>query len=122
MGLVVVADDDADIRELVRFALDLVGLTAIPVADGDAALVACHEHRPDAVLLDVSMPGSSGLEVCRTLKDASPELPVLLLTARAEESDAEEGYAAGAVDYVVKPFSPRDLAERVQAVLARTGR
>lgn len=122
MPLVVVADDDGDIRELVRFSLERAGLDVVTVSDGDAALVACAEQRPAVALLDVAMAGRSGLEVCRTLRQTAPEVAVILLSARAEDAEVAEGYAAGAVDYVVKPFSPRELATRVQGALARTQR
>ena len=121
---VVVADDDADIRDLVRFKLEQSGLFVVAVGDGAAALEACEEHGPDLVILDVMMPGMSGLDVCRSLRDSDElsAVPVILLTARAQESDIAQGFEAGADDYVVKPFSPRELSSRVQAVLQRSGR
>ncbi len=124
MTTIVVADDDADVRDLVQFKLEQAGMDVVSVGDGAAALEACQEHGPDLVLLDVMMPGMSGLDVCRSLRD-SPGLagvPVILLTARAQESDIAQGFEAGADDYVVKPFSPRELSSRVQAVLARSRR
>jgi DNA-binding response OmpR family regulator len=119
--VIVVADDDADIRDLVGFKLEQSGHEVELVADGAAAVSACRERRPDLVLLDVMMPGMSGLDACRALRDdtALATVPVILLTARAQESDIEQGFRAGADDYVVKPFSPRELASRVTAVLAR---
>jgi two-component system, OmpR family, response regulator MtrA len=124
MTTIVVADDDADVRDLVRFKLEQTGMTVVAVADGSAALEACQEHAPDLVLLDVMMPGMSGLDVCRSLRQvgALVGVPVILLTARAQESDIAQGFEAGADDYVVKPFSPRELSSRVQAVLARSRR
>ncbi len=114
--LVVVADDDADIRDLVRRKLTRHDIDVVTVHDGRSALTAVDEHRPDVVLLDVMMPGMSGLEVCAVLRgDAAHEaLPVLLLTARARDLDVSHGYAAGADDYILKPFSPADLVRRVQ--------
>ena len=119
---IVIADDDADIRELVVFKLRHGGHDVIPVADGAAAVEACASQRPDLVILDVMMPGMSGLEAARALRDdaALAGLPIIMLTARAQESDIEQGFEAGADDYVVKPFSPRELASRVEAVLARS--
>jgi len=116
---IVIADDDADIRELVVFKLRHAGHEVLPVADGAAAVEACLTDKPDLVLLDVMMPGMSGLDVCRTLRQATETsmVSVILLTARAQESDVEQGFDAGADDYVVKPFSPRELAARVAAVL-----
>ncbi len=119
MARIVIADDDADIRELVVFKLRHAGHEVLPVADGTAAVEACLADRPDLVILDVMMPGMSGLEAARVLRaEASMNgVPIIMLTARAQESDIEQGFEAGADDYVVKPFSPRELAVRVAAVL-----
>ncbi|RYE74181.1 MAG: response regulator, partial [Myxococcales bacterium] len=89
--------------------------------DGAAALDACHEEVPDLVILDVMMPGMSGLDAARDIRqdEALKHLPIIMLTARAQESDIDQGFQAGADDYVTKPFSPRELASRVNAVLAR---
>jgi DNA-binding response OmpR family regulator len=119
---VLIADDDPDIRELVIFKLERAGLAAVGVGDGIAALAGVRAHRPRLVLLDVSMPGMSGLDVCRTLR-ADPEtseILIIMLTARVQEQDVDGGFTAGADDYVTKPFSPRDLVARVQALLGRT--
>lgn len=124
MTRVVVADDDDDILELVRFKLEQAGMDVEAVGDGVTALEACRRETPDLVLLDVMMPGMSGLDVCRTLRDdlGMGLVPVILLTARAQEFDVDQGFHAGADDYVVKPFSPRELSSRVRAVLARVRR
>ena len=122
MSTVLVADDDADIRELVTFKLEQEGHEVHAVADGEAALRAVLDVAPDIVLLDVMMPRRTGLEVCEALR-AAPEtagLPVILLTAKAQEADLERGFTSGADDYIVKPFSPRELATRVRAQLARS--
>ncbi len=118
---VLIADDDADIRDLVAFKLEQADLEVIAVGDGLAALEAARAERPAVVVLDVSMPGMSGLDVCRMLR-ADPEtqdMLVIMLTARVQERDVEGGFSAGADDYVTKPFSPRELVSRVQAMLAR---
>ena len=122
MAKIVVADDDADIRELVAFKLQQTGHEVVAVGDGAAAVEACQADVPDLVVLDVMMPGMSGLDACRALRlDAAlAKVPVILLTARAQEADIEQGFNAGADDYVVKPFSPRELASRVAAVLQRS--
>lgn len=124
MATVLVADDDPDIRDLVAFKLEQSGVEVVTVGDGFAAVEACRRATPDLVLLDVMMPGMSGLDVCRVMRgDPSlAQIPVILLTARAQESDVSQGFEAGADDYVVKPFSPRELGSRVQAVLARSDR
>jgi len=122
MARIVVADDDADIRDLVVFKLRQAGHDVQAVEDGAAAVEACQAGPPDLVVLDVMMPGMGGLDATRALR-LDPRLarvPVILLTARAQESDIEQGFGAGADDYVVKPFSPRELASRVAAVLARS--
>ena len=121
MARIVVADDDIDIRELVEFKLTAMGHDVVAVADGSAAVEACRAQRPDLAVLDVMMPGMSGLEAVRLIR-ADPglaDLPVVLLTARAQESDVATGFDSGADDYITKPFSPRELAKRVDSLLAR---
>lgn len=119
---IVVADDDVDIRELVEFKLSTLGHDVVAVADGAAAIDACKAQRPDLAVLDVMMPGVSGLDAIRVIRadPALADLPVILLTARAQESDVETGFDSGADDYITKPFSPRELASRVQALLSRS--
>ncbi|MFC4061860.1 response regulator transcription factor [Planomonospora corallina] len=121
MATILVAEDDADIRDLIVFKLEQIGHTVVPVGDGRSALSKAHDQAPDIVLLDVMMPGMSGIDVCRELRkdQQTAELPIILLTARAQERDVSVGLAAGADDYIVKPFSPRVLADRVQSVLTR---
>ena len=121
MARIVVADDDVDIRELVEFKLSTMGHDIVAVGDGAAAIEACRAQRPDLCVLDVMMPGVSGLDAIRMIR-ADPDLldlPVILLTARAQESDVNTGFDSGADDYITKPFSPRELASRVEALLAR---
>lgn len=122
MSTVLVADDDADIRELVAFKLREEGHDVHAVADGEAALRTIDEVTPDLVLLDVMMPRRTGLEVCEELRSSprTAAIPVILLTSRAQEADVEQGFTSGADDYIVKPFSPRELATRVRAALARS--
>ena len=118
---ILVADDDVDIRELVEFKLSTMGHDIVAVGDGAAAIDACMAEKPDLAVLDVMMPGVSGLDAIRAIR-AEPhlaDLPVILLTARAQESDVETGFDSGADDYITKPFSPRELASRVQALLSR---
>jgi DNA-binding response OmpR family regulator len=116
---IVIADDDADIRELVVFKLRQAGHEVVPVGDGAAAVEACREHQPDLVILDVMMPRLSGLDAAAQLR-ADPDLAglrMILLTARGQDEDVQLGYDVGTDDYIVKPFSPRELAGRVEAVL-----
>ncbi len=122
MARILVADDDVDIRELVEFKLSTMGHDVVAVADGAAAIDACLAEKPDLAVLDVMMPGISGLDAIRAIR-AEPtlaDLPVILLTARAQETDVETGFDSGADDYITKPFSPRELASRVQALLSRS--
>jgi len=118
---VLVADDDRDIRELVSFKLQAAGYDVVTASDGTDALAQVIAQRPDVAVLDVMMPGLSGTDVLRAVR-AHPEVGgtrVILLTAKAQEQDVAAGFALGADDYVVKPFSPRELLSRVQAVLGR---
>jgi DNA-binding response OmpR family regulator len=120
--LVLVADDDADIRDLVAFKVEQLGVEVLAVEDGQAAIDAVRDRHPDLAVLDVSMPGLSGIDVCRMIR-ADPAIaatPVIMLTARVQEQDVEMGFTAGADDYVIKPFSPRELVTRVQSLLARS--
>ena len=120
---VLVVDDDPTIRDVVVRYLDRAGFEATHAADGEHARQLLREQPPDLVVLDVMLPEVDGLELCRWIRhqSATPELPVILLTARGEESDRIVGLGLGADDYVVKPFSPRELVERVKAVLRRSG-
>ena len=121
MTSVLVADDDRDIRELVSFKLQAAGYDVVTASDGTEALAQVIACRPDVAVLDVMMPGLSGTDVLRAVRE-HPEVGdtrVILLTAKAQEGDVAAGFALGADDYVVKPFSPRELLSRVQAVLGR---
>jgi DNA-binding response OmpR family regulator len=121
MALVLVADDDPDIRELVAFKLEQLGAETLSVEDGETALAMIRQRRPALAILDIAMPGLSGIDVCRMIR-ADPEIahtPVLMLTARVQEQDVERGFAVGADDYVTKPFSPRELMSRIQTLLSR---
>jgi two-component system, OmpR family, phosphate regulon response regulator PhoB len=121
---VLVADDDADIRDLLAFKLGQSGYKVITAADGPSALAAAAMQLPDLAVLDVTMPGMSGIDVCRALREdpATTGMAIIVLTARAQEADVQAGFDAGADDYVAKPFSPRELASRVEALLARVHR
>ncbi len=116
--LVLVVDDEAPIRELVRRYLQADGVEVIEAADGVNALELFDAHAPDVVVLDVMLPGLDGIEVLRRLRTRS-DVYVMLLTARTEETDRIVGLSVGADDYLTKPFSPRELAARVKALLRR---
>ena len=121
MATVLLAEDDADIRLLVTFTLTRAGYQVREFGDGLSAVADAREHPPDLAILDVMMPGMSGLEVCQELRQdpATADIPVIILTALAQETDITGVFAAGADDYIVKPFSPREFVIRVNAALAR---
>lgn len=120
---IVVADDDADVVDLVSRHLKGAGYTVIPAYDGVQAIAATRREEPALLVLDVMLPGMSGLEVCKTLRsqESTARVPIVLLTARVEEIDRVLGFELGADDYVTKPFSPRELVLRIQALLRRVG-
>jgi two-component system, OmpR family, response regulator len=118
MPTVLVVDDDPHIRQLLVFALEKAGLTAREAEDGEAALASVEQSPPDLVVLDINMPKLDGLEVCRRLR-ARGDLPILFLSSRDDEIDRVLGIELGGDDYVVKPFSPREVTARVQAILRR---
>src|ERR687898_2745879 len=118
---VLVVDDETAIAEAVRARLSSEGFRVLVAADGPQALELAGAEEPDLVVLDLMLPGMDGLEVCRRLQ-AGRWVPVLMLTARTEEADKVAGFAVGADDYLTKPFSLRELAARVQAILRRRER
>src|SRR5216684_1160569 len=119
MGLtILVVDDDKRIVKLVRDYLEHGGFTVLVASDGPTALRSARTGRPDLVVLDLGLPGLDGLDVARALRRDS-EVPIIMLTARTEESDKLVGLELGADDYLTKPFSPKELVARVRAVLRR---
>jgi two-component system, OmpR family, phosphate regulon response regulator PhoB len=121
---VLVVDDERDIVELIRYNLMQAGFRVVSAGDGRQAIDMVHRDRPDLVVLDLMLPLLPGTEVARLLKqdEATRDIPILMLTARGEEVDRVVGFELGADDYVVKPFSPRELVLRVQAILRREGK
>ncbi|WP_330473154.1 response regulator transcription factor [Terrabacter sp. C0L_2] len=119
MPTVLVVDDDLTLREVVSGYLERAGLDVVEAEDGHAALAVAREHSPDLVVLDLTLPGLDGLEVFRRLRSERGDLPVVMLTARGEESDRVLGLEIGADDYVTKPFSSRELVLRIQSILRR---
>ncbi len=121
---ILVVEDEAHILELITFNLTREGFHIRGVRRGEEALAAVRQEVPDLMLLDLMLPGTDGLEVCRRLRGdkATAALPVIMVTARGEEADIVRGLEVGADDYLTKPFSPRILAARVKAVLRRRGR
>jgi two-component system response regulator MprA len=118
---VLIIDDDRALRAALRRALTLAGYDVDVVADGEEGLAHIAERSPDAVVLDLGLPGLDGLEVCRRLRAAGDRVPVLMLTARDAVEDRIDGLDAGADDYLVKPFDVGELAARLRALLRRTG-
>ena len=116
---VLIVDDDPHIRDLLAFALAKAGLATCEAGDGEAALAAIETYEPHLVILDINMPRMDGLEVCRRIR-AQSDLPVLFLSSRDDEIDRILGIELGGDDYVVKPFSPREVVARVAAILRRT--
>jgi len=120
MTTVLVVDDEPIVRDVVVRYLRRDGFTTLEAADGDSARRLIESGKPELVVLDVMLPGTDGLELCRWIRGRS-DLPVIMLTARGEEADRIVGLELGADDYVTKPFSPRELAVRVRTVLRRAG-
>ena len=119
--VVLAADDDADILGLITFRLERSGYTVLQAHDGEEALELARTAKPDLAVLDVMMPKLDGFELTRRLRadEATRRMPIILLTARAQEADVQEGFEAGADDYIRKPFSSQELRARVQAILGR---
>ena len=119
MQRILVVEDEMQIARTLRDYLEVAGFEVTAVGDGEAALASVRGHRPDLVVLDLGLPGMDGLDVARELRRASTT-PIVMLTARGDETDRIVGVELGADDYLVKPFSPKELVARVRAVLRRT--
>ena len=117
---VLVADDDAELRELIAFTLSQAGYLVIKASDGSAAVRLFAAESPDLVVLDINMPALSGFQVCEAIR-ARSRVPVMMLTVRGEEEDLVRALGLGADDYLTKPFSPRTLLARIRALLRRAG-
>ena len=124
MTKILVAEDEPDIRELVTFMLRFAGYEVVAAANGEEAVLTAARELPDLVLLDVRMPRMTGYEACRLMR-ANPDLrnvPVVFLSAKGQDTEIRSGMAAGAEEYLLKPFSPMDLTNRVRGILARHGK
>lgn len=119
---VLIVDDEAPIREMIAVALEMAGYECMEAGNTQEAHAQIIDRKPDLILLDWMLPGTSGVEFARRLKreDRTSELPIIMLTAKGEEDNKVQGLEAGADDYVTKPFSPRELVARLKAVLRRT--
>ncbi|HNQ21984.1 MAG TPA: response regulator transcription factor [Phycisphaerae bacterium] len=120
MARILIAEDEPDMAMGLRDNLQFEGYETIIAADGEAALEAAAQHRPDLLLLDIMMPKLDGFEVCRRLRGSGFTMPILMLTAKGQEIDIVRGLETGADDYIVKPFSVRELLARVKAALRRS--
>jgi DNA-binding response OmpR family regulator len=124
MAKILIAEDEADIRELVTFMLRFAGHEVLAATNGEDAVLTAFREIPDLVLLDVRMPRMTGYDACRMIR-ANPDLknvPVIFLSAKGQESEVRAGMAAGAEEYLLKPFSPMDLANKVKVILTRHGK
>jgi len=124
MTKILVAEDEPDIRELVTFMLRFAGYEVVAAANGEDAVLTAARELPDLVLLDVRMPRMTGYEACRLMR-ANPDLrnvPVVFLSAKGQDTEIRSGMDAGAEEYLLKPFSPMDLTNRVRTILARHGK
>jgi DNA-binding response OmpR family regulator len=119
--VILAADDDEEILELVVFRLERSGYTVLQARDGEQAFELARAQKPDLAVLDVMMPKLDGFELTRRLRaeEATSRMPIILLTARAQDADIDRGFKSGADDYIRKPFSPQELSTRVQAILGR---
>ena len=120
-SVVLVADDDRDILDLLAFRLGRAGYEVVSASDGEEALRLAVDRKPDLAVLDVMMPKLDGYEVIRRMRadESTKRIPVILLTARVQEHDVARGFEVGADDYMKKPFSPAELRARVQAIIGR---
>lgn len=118
---ILLVDDEADIVELLEYNLRQAGFSVVTAKDGSTALAEVRRQRPDLILLDLSLPDIAGTEICRRLRrdPSTSSIPIMMITARGEEIDRVVGFELGADDYIVKPFSPRELILRIGAVLRR---
>ena len=124
MSHILIVEDDPDIAELIRHYVGKAGHTADVLASGTEVLPRVRARRPDLLVLDLMLPGLNGLEICQALRrgEATADLPIIVVTARAAESDRVAGLELGADDYITKPFSPKELVARIGALLRRTTR
>ena len=120
MRKILIAEDERDILELIIFTLQFGGYDVVPTSNGVDALDMIHKEQPDLILLDVRMPRMSGYEVCKQIKsgDDTRNIPVVFLSAKGQEAEVTTGYEMGAVDYILKPFAPDQLLERLENILS----
>lgn len=124
MAKILIAEDERDIRDLVAFTLRFAGHEVIAATNGEEAVDLAPKINPDLILMDVRMPRMTGYEACKIMKTMPGirDVPVVFLTARGQESEIQQGLGAGAEEYLLKPFAPDQLTERVKAILAKFGK
>ncbi len=122
--LILVAEDERDIRDLIVFTLQLTGFSVVEVPNGEEAVKKASEINPDLILMDVRMPKMTGYEACKALKEQedTKDIPVVFLSAKGQEAEINTGLELGAVEYFLKPFAPDELAERVNKILTEHGK
>jgi DNA-binding response OmpR family regulator len=124
MAKILIAEDERDIRDLVAFTLRFAGYEVVAAANGEEAVQLAPKENPDLILLDVRMPRMTGYDACRIIKADSKlkDIPVVFLSAKGQESEIQTGLEVGAEEYLLKPFAPDQLTERVKAILAKFGK
>jgi DNA-binding response OmpR family regulator len=124
MAKIVIAEDEPDIRELIAFTLRFAGFEVITGSNGEEGYELTKKEQPDLAMFDVRMPKMTGYDACKKVKadQATANIPVIFLSAKGQDSEIEQGLAAGAEEYLLKPFAPDQLTERVKAVLAKYGK
>jgi DNA-binding response OmpR family regulator len=124
MAKILIAEDERDIRDLITFTLGFAGYEVVAAANGEEAVNLARQEIPDLILMDVRMPRMTGYEACAVMKaDAKlKNIPVIFLSAKGQDSEIQTGLQAGAADYLLKPFAPDQLTERIQSVLAQHGK
>ena len=122
--LVLFAEDERDIRELIVIALELEGFNVVEVPNGEEAVKKAKEIKPDLILMDVRMPKMTGYEACKALKaeEATKDIPVVFLSAKGQEAEVNTGLELGAEEYLLKPFAPDELSDRVTKILGKYGK
>jgi DNA-binding response OmpR family regulator len=121
MAKILIAEDERDIRDLITFTLRFAGHEVVPTSNGEEAYLTAQKELPDLILLDVRMPRMSGYEACAQIKahSSTRNIPVVFLSAKGQESEVKTGIEAGAEEYILKPFSPDQLTERIRSILAK---
>lgn len=123
MARILVAEDERDIRELINFTLSFAGHEVTQVPNGEEAVTMAQEIKPDLIMMDVRMPRLTGYEACRKMKeiDSVKDIPVVFLSAKGQDDEIAIGMEAGAIDYILKPFAPDDLTQRIADILQKIG-